>query len=320
MAKPDLLMPGQMMGMIIDQLETAFNVHKLWEASDGEALLEQVSDTVVAIACGGHVTVDAALMSRMPKLGIVSNFGVGYDTVDAAWAGQHGVYVTNTPNVLTEEVADTAMALLLMTARELPAAERYLRAGKWPQRPYPLTKSTLRDRKLGIFGLGRIGKAIARRAEAFGLDISYYNRSKASDVAYAYHDTLEGLASAVDTLMVVVPGSESTQHAVSTDILKALGPNGILINIGRGSVVDENALIKALKDGTIHSAGLDVFEDEPNVPQGLLDIDRIVLLPHVGSASVHTRNAMGQLVVDNLLNWNKTGKPLTPVNETPLRS
>ena len=139
-------------------------------------------------------------------------------------------------------------------------------------------------------------------------------------MAYAYHDTLEGLASAVDTLMVVVPGSESTQHAVSTDILKALGPNGILINIGRGSVVDENALIKALKDGTIHSAGLDVFEDEPNVPQGLLDIDRIVLLPHVGSASVHTRNAMGQLVVDNLLNWKKTGKPLTPVNETPLRS
>ena len=320
MTKPDLLLPGPLMPMIMEQLDAAFTVHKLYEVEDRDALLSEVADKIVAIASGSHVNVDAGLMGRLPNLKIVSNFGVGYDTVDAKWAGEHGIYVTNTPDVLTEEVADTAMALLLMTAREFPASERYLRAGKWPERPYPLTKSTLRGRKLGIFGLGRIGKAIAKRAEGFGLEIGYHNRSKASDAAYPYHDTLEGLAAAVDTLMIVVPGGDATYHAVSTDVLEALGPDGILINIGRGTVVDEIALIKALRDGTIRSAGLDVFEDEPNVPQALIDIDRIVLLPHVGSASVHTRNAMGQLVVDNLLNWKASGKPLTPVSETPLRS
>jgi len=308
-----------MMPMIGEQLEGTFTVHKLWEAQDRDALLEEVTGSIVAIAMGGHVDVDGALMSRLPNLKIVSNFGVGYDTVDAEWAGRHGIYVTNTPDVLTEEVADTAMALLLMAAREFPASERYLRAGKWLDKPYPLTRSTLRGRKLGIFGLGRIGKAIARRAEAFGLEIAYHNRSKADDVSYPYHATLVGLAEAVDTLMVVVPGGQSTYHAVNAEVLKALGANGILVNIGRGTAVDETALIKALQDGTILSAGLDVFEEEPKVPQDLIDIDRIVLLPHVGSGSVHTRNAMGQLVVDNLTTWLKTGRPITPVAETPLR-
>ena len=319
MTKPDLLLPGPLMPMIMEQLDAAFTVHKLYEVEDRDALLSEVADKIVAIASGSHVNVDAGLMGRLPNLKIVSNFGVGYDTVDAEWAGRHGIYVTNTPDVLTEEVADTAMALLLMAAREFPASERYLRAGKWLDKPYPLTRSTLRGRKLGIFGLGRIGKAIARRAEAFGLEIAYHNRSKADDVSYPYHATLVGLAEAVDTLMVVVPGGQSTYHAVNAEVLKALGANGILVNIGRGTAVDETALIKALQDGTILSAGLDVFEEEPKVPQDLIDIDRIVLLPHVGSGSVHTRNAMGQLVVDNLTTWLKTGRPITPVAETPLR-
>lgn len=318
--KPALVMPGPMMPHVIEQLEREFTVHKLWLAEDPDALMARVADTIVAVATAQHGPIDARFMSRLPRLAIVASFGVGYDTVDADWAGRNGVLVTNTPDVLSEEVADTAMALLLMAARELPAAERHLRAGKWQDGPYPLTQTTLRGRKLGIFGLGRIGKAIARRAEAFGLSIAYHNRRPAQDVGYRYHDTLVSLAAAVDTLMVVVPGDASTRHAVGAQVLKALGPDGIVVNIGRGSVIDETALVAALRDGTIRSAGLDVFENEPHVPEGLLEMDRVVLLPHVGSASVHTRNAMGQLVVDNLLAWKRTGKPLTPVAETPARN
>ncbi|MFN0263082.1 2-hydroxyacid dehydrogenase [Tepidamorphus sp. 3E244] len=319
MGRPHLLMPGRMMAHVIEQLEEEFTVHRLWEADDREALLEKVAPDIMAIATGAHAPVDGAMMSRFPSLRIISSFGVGYDTVDAAWAGEHGIYVTNTPDVLTEEVADTAMALLLMAARELGAAERHLRAGKWTERAYPLTTTTLRGRKLGIFGLGRIGKAIARRAEGFGLPIAYHNRSRATDVSYEYHDSLTGLAEAVDTLVAVVPGGDSTHHAVNAEVLKALGPDGIVVNIGRGTVIDEHALIEALENGTIRSAGLDVFEEEPKVPQALINMDRLALLPHVGSASEHTRKAMGQLVVDNLRNWKRTGIPITPVAETPIR-
>lgn len=320
MSKPHVLMPGRMMNLVVEQLDQGFTLHKLWEAGDQEAELGAMADQVQAIATGGHRRVDGAFMSRFPNLKIVANFGVGYDTVDAAWAGEHGIYVTNTPDVLTEEVADTTLGLLLMTVRQLSESERYLRAGRWEKEgPFPLTQSTLRERKVGILGLGRIGKAVARRLEAFGVSVAYHGRRQQQDVAYRYYADLAEMARDVDILIAVAPGGADTQHMISTKVLDALGPEGILINVGRGSVVDEAALIAALKDGRLFSAGLDVFEKEPHVPAELMAMERVVLLPHVGSASVHTRNLMGQLVVDNIKRYFETGKPITPVAETPLR-
>jgi len=271
---------------------------------------------VRGFARGPTLKPERALMERMPKLEIIANFGVGYDGVDLAYAARHGIVVTNTPEVLTEEVADTALGLLLMTVRELSAAERYLREGKWRNAPYPLT-ATLRDRTVGIVGLGRIGMAVARRLDAMLVPVAYHARHARTDVEYPYYADLAALARDVDTLIAVVPGSPETKNLIDAAILKALGPTGVLINIGRGSTVDEAALIAALKDGTIRAAGLDVFTDEPNVSAELIALPNTVLLPHVGSATVHTRDAMGQLVVDNLWGWFDRGAPVTPVPETP---
>jgi lactate dehydrogenase-like 2-hydroxyacid dehydrogenase len=210
------------------------------------------------------------------------------------------------------------MGLLLATLRQIPQADRYLRAGHWPTRPYPLTP-TLRGRTIGILGLGRIGRAIATRLEGFGVALAYHGRRRQPEVSYTYHATLLGMARAVDVLLVVAPGGPETDGLVDAAVLAALGPEGILINVARGSVVDEAALIAALRDGTILGAGLDVFAREPHVPADLVALDHVVLLPHVGSGSVHTREAMGRLVVDNLLHWFDGRGPLTPVPETPVR-
>ncbi len=316
MDRLNVLMPHPMTPIVITGIETALPLVKLWDAADPDQVLAHVAPDIRAIATGGHAAIDGAFMSRFPKLEIVANFGVGYDNVDAAWAGRHGIMVTNTPGVLDEEVADTAMALVLATVRQLPAAERHLRAGRWLKDNFPLT-ATLRGRTLGILGLGRIGKAIARRAEAFGLTVIYHNRRPQPDVPYLYYPTLKGLAEACDILVVVTPGGAGTRNLVDAEILEALGPTGVLINIARGTVVDEGALVAALRQGAIAAAGLDVFADEPRVPQALIDMDHVVLLPHVASASQHTRDAMGQLVVDNLLSWAAGNGPLTPVVETP---
>ena len=311
-----VLMPTAMPSAVVDGLAASCTLVKLWEAADPEATLARVADQVRGLAVGGHVRVDGAYLSRFPKLEIAANFGVGYDSIDAKWCGAHGIIVTNTPDVLNEEVADTALGLMIATARQLPAAERYLRAGKWREAPFPLSP-TLRGRTVGIVGLGRIGKAIATRAEGFGLAIAYHGRTPQPDVPYLYFPTLLGLAAACDILVVITPGGAGTRGLVNAAVLEALGPQGILINVARGTVVDEAALIAALQARTILAAGLDVFEDEPHVPQALLDLDHVVLLPHVGSASEHTRAAMGQLVVDNLLSWAAGKGPRTPVAETP---
>ncbi len=295
-----------------------FTIHRLWEAADAQALLASIGPSIKAVAAGGATKqrVDAALLDRLPNVKIVSSFGVGYDHIDAGEAGKRGVVVTNTPNVLNEEVADTALGLLLATIRQLPQAETYLRQGKWLGGPFPLT-ATLQDRKIGIIGLGRIGKAIARRLEAFGRPIVYYGRTKQADVAYPYYSDLVAMAKDVDVLLSVLPGGKVTDKICGQAVFEALGPNGIFINIGRGTTVDEDALIAALRNKTILSAGLDVFADEPRVRSELIAMDHVVLLPHVGSATHFTRKAMGQLVIDNLAAWVQGKAPLTPVAETP---
>jgi lactate dehydrogenase-like 2-hydroxyacid dehydrogenase len=263
--------------------------------------------------------IDGPFMSRFAHLEIISSFGVGYDHIDAAWAGGHGITVTNTPDVLTEEVADTALGLLLCTVREFPQAERYLRSGQWLQGDYPLSKATLRDRTVGLVGMGRIGQAIARRLDAMRVPVVYHSRRPAPHIRCRHYPNLLDMARQVEVLLVITPGGAQTRNLINAEVLAALGREGILINMARGSVADEPALIKALQQGTILSAGLDVYAREPHVPPELIAMDNVVLFPHLGSASVTTRQRMDQLVVDNLLAWAAGKPPLTPVAETPWR-
>jgi lactate dehydrogenase-like 2-hydroxyacid dehydrogenase len=316
--KADVLLIGPPKPVIVNGLSGAFNLVKFSDAKDRDKFFAENAPRVRGMAVAAtEERVDGAFMTRFPRLEIVSSFGVGYDHVDATWAGAHGITVTNTPDVLTEEVADTALGLLLCTAREFPQAERYLRAGKWLKKNYPLSKATLRDRTVGMVGMGRIGQAIARRLAAMQVPVVYHSRRPAAGVPYRHYPKLIDMARDVDVLMVITPGGAETKNLINAEVLAALGRDGILINMSRGSVVDEAALIKALQKKTILSAGLDVFAREPEVPAELLAMDHVVLFPHLGSASVATRDKMDQLVVDNLLAWAAGKSPLTPVPETP---
>lgn len=318
MSKIEILAAGDLPAKSAEALEARFACHRAHSDDEVQAIVAVAGNRIRGVARGGHFNVDRSLVDRLPSLEIIANFGVGYDGIDLARCAERNIIVTNTPDVLTEEVADTALGLLLMTVRELSAAERHLRAGKWAREGnYRLTPATLRDRTAGIAGLGRIGLAIARRLDAMKVPVVYHARRQRTDLPYRYYADLHAMAEAVDTLIIVLPSTAETKGLVDARVLRALGPNGILINIGRGSVVDEPALIEALRTGVIRAAGLDVFVDEPNVPEALIALDNAVLLPHVGSASVFTRNAMGQLMVDNLVSWFEAGRPLTPVPETP---
>jgi lactate dehydrogenase-like 2-hydroxyacid dehydrogenase len=316
-AQAEILMTAPMTPVVVDMLDKAFTLHRLWEQEDRETFLSTHGPRIRGVATSTlYGRVDGTLLDRLPNVEIVSSFGVGYDNVDTAEAARRGIVITNTPDVLNDEVADLTIGLLLATLRKIPQADRYLREGRWPGGSFPLSP-TLRERKAGIIGLGRIGKAIARRLEGFDVPVAYHGRTKQEGVAYTYHPTLMGLAEASDVLIAITPGGASTRHMINADVLKALGPNGVLINVARGSVVDEEALIQALRSGTILAAGLDVYEDEPRVPQALIEMEHVVLLPHIASASVHTRNGMGRLVADNLISWFGGKGPLTPVPETP---
>ena len=313
----EVLLVGPPRPTIVNGL-ASFAVHRLGEAKDRAAFIAEVAPRLRAIAStAGSVPVDGTLMGKLPRLEIVASFGVGYDHVDANWAGVHGIIVTNTPDVLTEEVADTSLGLLLCTVREFPQAERYLRAGHWREKAYPLTRATLRNRTVGLVGMGRIGQAIARRLDAMQVPVVYHARRPAPGLRYHHYPKLIDMARDVTVLLVIVPGGEETRNAINAEVLQALGPEGILINMARGSVVDEQALIKALKDKTIMAAGLDVYAREPEVPAELIPMENVVLFPHLGSASIHTRTLMDQLVVDNLVAWAAGKPPLTPVSETP---
>lgn len=309
-----ILVLGNFNEYAVQRLSGEFKVKRI---PKGDAALVEASWAGDVKGIASMSSVNADLIDALPNLEIIGNFGVGYDAVDAKHAATKSVMVTNTPDVLTDEVADTTIGLLIDTVRELSKSQEFLRSGEWvKQGRYPLSKLSLRGRKVGIFGLGRIGKAVAHRVEAFGLPISYHNRRKSDDVSYAYYPSLLELAKAVDTLILVAPGGAETEKAVNTEVLSALGSEGVLINIGRGTVVDEDALAQALKNGTIAAAGLDVFANEPNVPQALLDAPNTVLLPHIGSASEKTRQGMADLVIDNLISWFDKGEALTPVPET----
>ncbi|CAO4145210.1 2-hydroxyacid dehydrogenase [Methylorubrum aminovorans] len=313
---PDILLIRQTRPDVAERLAERFRLHRMEEASNRAAFLDTVGPRIRALAVGAMCPIDAALFDRLPRLEIVASFGVGYDTIDVGEAHRRGIVVTHTPDVLSDEVADLALGLLLATLRRIPQADRYLRAGRWREGSFPLTTS-LRERRVGILGLGRIGRAIARRLEGFGVTIAYHGRTPQDGVPYAYHDSLLGLARAVDTLIVAAPGGPGTNGIVDAGVLAALGADGIVVNIARGSVIDEAALIAALQSGTILGAGLDVFENEPHVPQALIDLEQTVLLPHVGSGSHHTRAAMGRLLTDNLFSWFDGKGPVTPVPETP---
>lgn len=273
---------------------------------------------IAGLVTRGRIRTTAALIERLPKLQIISNFGVGYDSVDVAAAARHGVVVTNTPDVLNDEMADFTVGLMLATIRQFPQADRFVRSGQWEKsEAFPLGAS-LRGRKVGIAGMGRIGKVIAKRLDGFDIPVSVFMRRPQPELRYPYHATLKSLAEAVDVLIVVLPGGPQTQNVVNAEILEALGPNGILINVARGSVVDEAALIEALQTGKILAAGLDVFAKEPHVPDALKQMENVVLLPHIGTATHHTRGLMAQLVIDNVISWFEGKGPITPVAETPV--
>lgn len=261
---------------------------------------EYDKNKVVAINCTMSHSIGRDLISSLPNLEVIATFSVGFNHIDLRAAKECGVKVTNTPDVLSAETADTGMALLLATARRIVENDKYVRDGRWSiEGDLPLSTS-LADKKIGIVGLGGIGKKVAKRCEAFDMSVVYHGRSK-QDVAYAYYDDLKVMASDCDFLMLTCPGGEATHNLINAEVLQALGENGMLINIARGSVVDEPALVKALQDKVIAGAGLDVFADEPNVPEALIGMDNVVLLPHIGSATVETRIKMGQLVIDNIL-------------------
>jgi lactate dehydrogenase-like 2-hydroxyacid dehydrogenase len=322
MSRPVLLSTGVMMPMLAQGLESRFEVHWLNRASEPDRLIGNVAPRVEAICTGAHTAVRTteAMMQQMPRLKVIGNFGVGYDSIDVPVAASRGVIITNTPEVLNEEVADTAVGLLISTVREFYKAETYLRAGRWAKEgDYRLTPASLRDRKVGMVGFGRIGKAIARRLEAFGVPIVYYARNRQAAVPNTYYGDLVAMARDVDTLIAILPGGPATANLINAEVLAALGPRGILINVARGSVVDEAALKAALRAGTIMAAGCDVYVNEPRIDPDLMDVPNLTMLPHVASASEWTRGRMGQLVLDNLDAYLARKPPPTPVPETPFK-
>ncbi len=297
----DILILSPLHLKAVRRLEEGFTTHAYFDAAHKTEFLADRADLIRGIATMGEVTLGADLMDRLPRLEIISCFGVGYDSIDIDAAKERGIIITNTPGVLTDDVADLAIALMISVARRLMVAERYLRAGEWARRGAMALATSCSGKNAGVLGLGRIGTAIARRCEAMGLTVAYHNRRPRSDVGYSYVGDPVALAGQSAFLIVACPGGPETENLVDARVLQALGPEGYLVNVSRGSVVDEAALVKALADGTIKGAGLDVFADEPNVPVELTEMDNVVLVPHVGSATSETREAMADLMVDNLV-------------------
>jgi hydroxypyruvate reductase len=311
--KPHLLLIEPMMAQIMAKLDALFTVHRLFEAADRDTLIAQLGEQVRGVATGGVTGLKRDIMDQLPQLGIIAINGVGTDAVDLVEARRRGICVTTTPDVLTDDVADLAMALMLAASRQLVAADRYVRAGSWGRREaLPLARK-VSGKRLGILGLGRIGRAVARRAEGFGMAIAYHNRRPLDGTTYAYRSTVLELAETSDILVVATSGGSDSQGLVDRAVMNALGPEGILVNISRGTVVDQSALIEALREGTLGGAALDVFANQPMVPAELIAATHVILQPHRASATIETRLAMGELVVDNLHAFFSGAAPLTPI-------
>jgi len=306
---PEIVVTSRIPPFLTTGLQEKYVVHERDHIRD-----RQVFGRVRALVGGGESKIDASYMALFPALEMISVCGVGYDGIDVAAAKKRGIMVSHTPEVLNDDVADLALGLLLAVARKIPAADRFTRNADWLDGPFPLTRK-LTGAKLGIVGMGRIGQAIAKRAAAFDMDISYNTRHQRSDVPYKYVANVTALAAAVDFLVVITPGGAATRNLINAEVLKALGSQGFLVNVARGSVVDQVALIEALQKKTIAGAGLDVYVDEPNVPAELRKLDNVVLTPHVASGTVETRKAMSALALANL-DAHMSGQPvITPVPE-----
>ncbi len=312
MSKPQVLVMGAYPQWDMDALEERFTLHRLWEAEDQAALIAAHADGIRAIATRGDLGADAALMKQLPKLEVISCFGVGVDAIDLDYAKSASVKVANTPDVLTDDVADMGVSLILAAARRIPQGDAHVRSGAWLEGPLDLT-TRVSGKRLGVLGMGRIGAALAKRMRAFDMSIAYHNRSPRDDVDAVYKETPQALAEASDFLVVVTAGGEGTRHIVDASVLEALGPEGILVNISRGSTVDEEALIAALAQKRIGGAGLDVFASEPDMDRRLLAFENVVVQPHHGSGTVETRKAMGKLVLDNLVAHFNGAELITPV-------
>ena len=309
----DLLVTAPLPPFLYDPLRADYRTHDYAAAEDKAAVLSTAGAKVRGLVQGGGTVTPTTLLDACPKLEIISVFGVGYDGVPVDYCRKRGIKVTNTPDVLTDDVADVAVALIMMTGRGFVRLNRFVHAGEWEKRGPELT-TKLSGKRVGILGLGRIGRAIADRVSALGMAVSYTGR-KPQQVPYAYVPDLRTLATTSDFLVVACPGGPATRNMVDADVLAALGATGTLINIARGSIVDESALVEALASGTIKSAGLDVFADEPHIPKALLEMDQVVLLPHVGSATQETRKAMGDLCKANLDAWFGQHRTLTLIPE-----
>jgi len=312
-SKPDVLAVAKLHPFYQKALESIFTVHDRTHVTD-PAAFAALAPRIVGVAGTGEAGVPRSLLSQLPHAKVVSVFGVGYDGVDVPAAIEHGIPVTHTPDVLTDDVADLAMGLVLSVGRTIPQADKFVRAGQWPNGPIALARK-VSGARMGIVGMGRIGKAIAKRASGFGMAIAYTARTEKTDSGYRFFASAAALAAQVDFLVVITPGGAGTHHLINAEVLKALGPRGFLINVARGSVVDEQALIQALQNGTIAGAGLDVFANEPNVPEALWTMGNVVLTPHMASATTETRQAMADLAFANM-QAGISGQPLrTPVPE-----
>lgn len=298
----DILIAGRLPPNVLPQLESRFRLHTL-PGDDDEAgrMLEEVGSSIRGLLTNAAQGAPETLLAALPNLEIISSSGVGIDALNVEIAEARGIRVETTPGVLTDDVADGAIALMLATTRRLMQAERNVRAGRW-LKDLPLG-NRMTGKRLGILGLGKIGRALAKRAVAFDMPIAYHQRNRNLEVPYTYHNSVVSLAEASDFLVVLVPGGPATDKMVGAQVLDALGPDGILVNVGRGSVVDQSELIRALQQGRIRAAGLDVLADEPHVPKALLELDNVVLTPHYASGTIETRLAMGQRVADNLLEY-----------------
>jgi len=297
----NLLIMTEMPHYFVSLADKNFNTFKLWTKENEDTYLTEIKKEVDAIAVMGGYKITPELMKSMPNLKIIACYGVGYDAIDIDYAKSLNIKVTNTPEVLNDEVADTAIALMLCVYKQIINADNFARSNSWINGDYPLTKK-FTGTKLGIVGMGRIGKAIAKRAEAFDCEISYHSRNK-KDVKYTYYNDLNELAQEVDTLCIITPGGKETEKLINKKVLDNLGKNGVLINVARGSVIDQDELINCLENKSILAAGLDVYTNEPNIPEKLISLKNTVLLPHIASGTVETRNAMGQLVFDNIKNY-----------------